>query len=144
MTYELSLLIDGPGSDPNHRSHWSFLLHRPGSTYGTIMHVELLDLSRLWYQCEERTGAPLSVPATEGRVRITKDLSEAQGAQVKRVVAGVGAPRDGRKRCKDWCLDVVVELEVEGLVEAGCAEWVGGLVGLPAKEVKGRVGREWV
>lgn len=47
--YTLSIAVYGPGEDPNHRSHWGFLIHGHGHEVGNLLHVQLLSLVGLVY-----------------------------------------------------------------------------------------------
>lgn len=47
---------------------------------------------------------------------------------------------DGKRGCQDWVLDVLVSLEVEGLVGEGTAGVWGALVGKDVEAVRGVVG----
>lgn len=143
MTHELSITVFGPGTDPRYRSHWGFMIHRMGDTYGELLHTKVLDLDRLWYQFEERSGASVISQQSEGRFKIAT-LSDGMRSKVKKVICAEPPPRDGQKRCQDWVLDVIVSLEVEELVDAGLSNQVQGLVGKSAKDLAAAVGSAWV
>ena len=49
-THVLSIVVSGPGTDPNHRSHWAFAIHETNSEFGHILDVNVIDLQRLIYQ----------------------------------------------------------------------------------------------
>ena len=141
--YTLSIVVHGLGTDPNNRSHWQLALHKPPSPLATVLQVLLLDLASLTYSFDARTGEVLLPESAEGRVEIGT-LDMAAYVAVKRVVEGVKVPNNGRDRCQDWVLDCIVALEVEGLVDEGTSEWIGGLVGRSAAEVKKEAGERWV
>jgi hypothetical protein len=142
-TYTLSIVLHGPGTDPNNRSHWTLALHRPPSPLATVLQVNVLDLASLTYASTTRNGEVLLPASAEGRVEVGT-LDMAGYIAVKRVVEGVQAPNNGKDRCQDWVLDYIVALEVEGVVAEGTSEWVGGLVGRSAVEVEKEVGDRWV
>src|SRR6266536_1001225 len=143
MSFELSIAVYGSGTDPRYRSHWGFMIHRLGENYGELLHTQLLDLDRLWYQFEERSGAPLTSQQSEGRFKIAT-LTDEKRHVAKRVISAEPPPRDGKKRCQDWVLDVVISLEVEEVVDAGLSNLVQGLVGKSAKDLAAAVAPAWV
>jgi hypothetical protein len=70
MAYELSIEVFGTGEDPNHRSHWGFVIHRPSLLFGDLLHVKAIDLDRLWYEFDPRMGTPLVTMQALGMVKI--------------------------------------------------------------------------
>ena len=66
-TLALSIVVYGPGTDANHRSHWAIALHRSHLQTGTILHVWPIDLSRLIYQLEIRNNTALDSQSPEGK-----------------------------------------------------------------------------
>ena len=48
--FSLSIVVDGPGTDLNHRSHWTFAIHHNAAETGIIMQVQVTDLSKLIYR----------------------------------------------------------------------------------------------
>ncbi|KAL4970757.1 uncharacterized protein BDV14DRAFT_1749 [Aspergillus stella-maris] len=136
-THELYIPISGPGLSPQSRSHWSFLLRTPGATYGDLLHVQVIDLAKLWYQFDAREGIDLSRRSlqAEGMVKIA-DLTAEQRRRAIAVIRGEAAPRDGKRRCQEWIVDALVGLEVEELVEGGMAERWNKFVGWRAEDVK--------
>ena len=143
-TKSLSLLITGPGLSPQHRSHWSLALHSPASTIGRIYQVSVISLSHLLYIFDVRDGVDIRPQGSEGSFELASGLDWEKARGVEEVIRGEEAPRDGRERCQDLVLRVVVGLEVEGLVESGMTERVAGCVGRSAAEVRGVVGGAWV
>jgi hypothetical protein len=141
--YTLSIVVHGPGTDPDNRSHWTLAFHRPPSDLATVLQVLVVDLASLTYIFDARTGEVLLPPSAEGRVEIGV-LDMAGYAAARRVVESVDAPGNGKDRCQDWVLDCVVALEVDGLVGEGVSEWVGKLVGRSAVEVEREAGKRWV
>lgn len=135
-THELYIPISGAGLTPQSRSHWSFLLRTPGKSYGDLLHVQVIDLDRLWYQFDSREGIDLTTLHAEGMVKIT-DLSAEQRRRVLSVIRAEAAPRDGKRKCQEWVVDALVSLEVEELVPDGTAEVWSGLVGRGMGEVRG-------
>ena len=143
MSFHISILVSGPGTDPRHRSHWAFSIHRDDEEFGEILNVQVIDLQRLWYQYEERTGEPGQKHRCEGRIKIAT-LTDTQRLMAKKVISGEPAPRDGKRRCQDWILDATISLEADGVVESGTSEYIQRLVGKPAAEVAKIVGGKWV
>ncbi|KAL4919928.1 hypothetical protein BDW62DRAFT_178020, partial [Aspergillus aurantiobrunneus] len=144
-THELYIPISGPGLTPQSRSHWAFLLRTPNSTYGDLLHVQLIDIPRLWYQFDSREAIDLCTLQADGMAKVT-DLTAEQRRRLLAVVRREPAPRDGKRTCQEWVVDALVALEVEELVPEGTAGVWGGLVGRGVglvKEVMGREGR-WV
>lgn len=134
MTYRLSIKISGEGKHSSYRSHWGF---------GDLLHVLILDLNRLWYQFEHRSGS--NIPTNTQVVGICKiaDLDSIQRRKAIEVIEAETAPRDGKRRCQDWVCAALVSLEVEELVPAGTAEVWLGLVGRSEKEVERAVEEDW-
>lgn len=62
----LSVVVDGPDSDPNHRSHWALAIHRYGSNNGILLQVSASELSKLVYQFETRRDVVLRSKSSEG------------------------------------------------------------------------------
>lgn len=143
MEYQLSIQVFGAGEDPNHRSHWGFVINQPPSLVGDILHVRPIDLGRLWYEFESRFGTELPIMQALGMCRIAT-LSPQQRRLAIEVITNEPAPRDGKRKCQDWVFSTVIALEVEELVPAGTAEFWKGMVGLPAREVQRAVGEQWM
>jgi hypothetical protein len=93
--YTLWIGVDGDGEDPNHRSHWGFLLARPGDLLGRLLHVELISLEGLIYQFETRTGHPLESQSCEGRVLIDH-IDSTKYHQVVKIISDEPAPRNNK------------------------------------------------
>ncbi|KAL4909111.1 hypothetical protein BDW74DRAFT_174324 [Aspergillus multicolor] len=144
QTHELLLPISGLGLTPTSRSHWSFLLRTPSASYGDLLHVQPISLAPLWYQFDAREGIDISSFQAEGMAKIA-DLTTEQRRQVIKIIRAEPAPRDGKRRCQDWVVDVLVSLEVEELVPPGTAGVWGAMLGKGAREVRGCFwGRGWV
>lgn len=95
MSYELAVSVCGRGEDPNHRSHWGFLLSAPGSQYGNLLQVVPLDLERLIYQFERRDGESLESRSCEGRY-IVANLSAPKYQEAESIITREPAPRNGK------------------------------------------------
>ncbi|KAL4993784.1 hypothetical protein BDV10DRAFT_189673 [Aspergillus recurvatus] len=134
-THELYIPISGLGLTPTSCSHWSFLLRTPGASYGDLLHVQPISLSPLWFQYDAHEGIDISSLQAEGMVKIA-DLTPEQRRQVVKIIRSEPAPRDDKRRCQEWVVDVLVSLEVEELVSPGTAGVWGGLLGMPAREVR--------
>ncbi|KAF2661331.1 hypothetical protein K491DRAFT_449648 [Lophiostoma macrostomum CBS 122681] len=143
MSYYLSVIVDGPGDDPNHRSHWAFALHAPGSSVGNLLQVNLLDLNRLVYSFDKRKDVKVQSESSEGYFSIAT-LSLEQYQRADQIISQEPAPNNGRDRCQDWVQNCIIALEVEEMVPSGTSEWLGGLVGQPAATVASKTGSRWV
>ncbi|EGX48058.1 hypothetical protein TWF173_003782 [Orbilia oligospora] len=139
--YQLSIVIYGPGTDPNNRSHWALALHREGEIHGDLFQVLLVDRDRLWYQFDKRTGVEILDKSSEGCVTVAT-ISVGHRRHAKRIMSTEPVPMDGLKRCQDWVADCIVTLEIEEIVEAGTSHFVQRLIGLPASSVAEEVGPE--
>ncbi|KAF2792385.1 hypothetical protein K505DRAFT_326193 [Melanomma pulvis-pyrius CBS 109.77] len=137
-THILYIVLEGDGLTPENRSHWSFAFHRPDSHIANVLQVLLLDDLRLLYHFDRRDGVPFPVPGAQGAVRLA-ELSASEYSRAQHLISKEPPPRDGKERCQDWVLNCVVGLEVEGILEGGSAELVGGLVGLSAQAVKAEI-----
>ncbi|KAL2835118.1 hypothetical protein BDW59DRAFT_155943 [Aspergillus cavernicola] len=142
MAYELSIEVCGPGLTPQSRSHWGFAIRERGASFGDILHVQLIDLERLWYQFDAREGIDLATMQAEGMAKVV-DLTAEQRRQIVAVIRAEPAPRDGKRRCQEWVVDTLVSLEVEELVPDGTAEFWTALIGKRAGEVRLAAGADW-
>ncbi|KKK12609.1 hypothetical protein P175DRAFT_0477887 [Aspergillus ochraceoroseus IBT 24754] len=146
MAYRLAIEVFGPGDDPNYRSHWAFLIYRPGDDFGDLLHVQVIDLKRLWYEPDYREGTNIVTPMVSyqaaGMCKVT-DLDGQQRRKAIEVIRAEPAPRDGKRRCQDWVFDTLISLEVEELVESGTAETWKGRIGMPASDLARACGADW-
>ncbi|KAJ5084471.1 hypothetical protein NUU61_009050 [Penicillium alfredii] len=142
MTYELAIEISGAGEDPNHRSHWGFVIHQPPQPFGDLLHVHLIDLDRLWYDFEVRVGSTIPSMQAVGKVKLAS-LDARQRHEAIEVISAEPAPRDGRKRCQDWVFDALLALEVNDLVPDGSCRFWKGMVGRAARDVRVAAGDSW-
>lgn len=92
--YVLSIVIYGPGTDPNHRSHWAFAIHRKTAESGVLLHVQLIDLSKLIYQYDERRGVDVRSRSSEGSFAVAP-LTNEQVQQAVKIIREEQAPNDG-------------------------------------------------
>jgi hypothetical protein len=99
--YTLSIGVDGDGEDPNHRSHWGFLLFKPGNEVGNLLHVQLISLEGLVYQFETRSGEPLESQSSEGSVFLGH-IEPTKYNQVVKIISEEPAPRNNEMRT--WLL----------------------------------------
>ena len=143
MAYKLSILVSGPGTDPRYRSHWGFMINQTDRDLGDLLHTQLIDLSRLWYQFEERTDTPVISKSSEGRI-VLATLTAEQREKAKQIIRQEQAPRDGRKRCQDWVSDTIISLEAEEIVDAGLSTVVAQWVGQSAAQVSRAAGWRWI
>jgi hypothetical protein len=142
-THVLSIVVYGPGTDSNHRSHWAFAIHRKTSDSGILLHVQLIDLKKLIYTFNERTGVDVRSKSSEGSFQV----AFLEGQQVHRaaeIIRKEVAPSDGIERCQDWVQNAIISLEVEGIVPSGTSVWIEKLVGKAATDVAQAVGNKWV
>jgi hypothetical protein len=95
--YTLSIGVYGDGEDPNHRSHWGFLIFSPGSEVGNLLHVQLISLQGLIYQFETRSGHPLESQTCEGRVLLGY-IESTKYNQVVKIISEEPAPRNNKVR----------------------------------------------
>ncbi|KAI9756471.1 MAG: hypothetical protein M1815_003569 [Lichina confinis] len=141
-SYELSIGVFGPGKDPNNRSHWAFVVSKPGDAIGDRLHVVLLDRNSLRYVFEIRSGVPIKSLQSEGRCVITV-WDSVQRQKGVHVIESELAPQDGKRRCQDWVLSTLISLEVEELVPSATSERWEALVGKSATEVEAALGDSW-
>ncbi|KAF2268696.1 hypothetical protein CC78DRAFT_350808 [Lojkania enalia] len=142
MSYTISIVVHGPGDDPNHRSHWSFALYRDNSVIGNVLHVVLLDLNKLIYGFDKRTGVSYHSRSSEGIFTVA-NLTHSQYLQADRIISQEPPPRNGKDRCQDWAYNCIIALEVEEIVPSGTSQWISGLVGQPAAVVEKMTGSRW-
>ncbi|KAA8645113.1 uncharacterized protein ATNIH1004_009330 [Aspergillus tanneri] len=142
MAFYLCVEAFGNGEDPNHRCHWGFLLHHSQEDFGDLYEVQLIDLKKLWYQANCREATTIRDPQAVGMCKIAVLDAKSRYAAI-RVIKDEPAPRDGKRRCQDWTVDVLISLEAEELVASGTAERWGRLVGMTAKELAVDSGDNW-
>ncbi|RPA84248.1 hypothetical protein BJ508DRAFT_412937 [Ascobolus immersus RN42] len=140
---QLSLLIEGVGISHDTPSHWAFALHSANSTTCTLLNVLVLDDSipqaRRVYGLDRRDGHEMINNDSQGRLLLAPDLTAIQYKKASEVIEAEPAPLNAKgegENCQNWCLNALVDLEVEELVEAGLSEWLGSLVGKSAQFVK--------
>ena len=139
--YLLSIIVYGRGDDPNHRSHWAFAIHRPGSELCSLYHVYLIG-EGLIYQFEERSGQPLESQSSEGYF-LVGHIKASNYTRTKQILSQEPAPRNGRDRCQDWAMNCIIELETEELVEDGTSELISKLIGKNLEQLKAIVQDRW-
>lgn len=142
-TYSLSIVVDGPGTDANHRSHWTFAIHHNAAETGTIMQVQVIDLSKLIYQFDERRGVEIRSKGSEGSFTVAS-LTQQQMRQAVQIIREEPEPRNGVERCQDWVLRTVISLEAEEVVPPGASAEIETLIGKTAAAVAHQVGGRWV
>lgn len=142
MAFELFIEVFGNGDDPNHRSHWGFLVARQGDDFGDLYHVLLIDQSKLWYQLDVRRGTTIKTRQAEGVCKIPLQDGALLSKTIK-IIESEPAPQDGKRKCQDWTVDVLISLEAEEIVEAGTAEKWGNRVGMNAKDLAKDCGGDW-
>lgn len=141
--YHLSIIIQGRGDDPLHRSHWVFAVHRAHSKLCTLFQVNLLSEEGLIYQFETRGGESLDSQSNEGYFLVTKFKADEYN-RVTQLISREPAPRNGKDRCQDWVLGCVIVLETEELVGDGMAELVDSLVGNNVYQVGDILKDRWI
>jgi len=142
-SYVLSIVVYGPGTDTNHRSHWAFAIHQETAKSGILLHVQVIDLNKLIYQYDERNGVDIRSKSSEGSFTVTS-LTKEHLQQAVKVIREEPAPRDGVERCQDWILRAIISLEAEEIVPSGTSAWIETLVGQAATAVEHAVGSRWV
>lgn len=142
-SYSLSIVVDGPGTDANHRSHWTFAIHHNATETGIIMQVQVIDLSKLIYQFDERRDVAIRSKGSEGSFTVAS-LTHEQMRQAVKIIREEPAPRDGAERCQDWVLRTVISLEAEEVVPPGASAEIEKLIGKTAATVARQVGSRWV
>ena len=141
--YSLSVVVDGPGTDANHRSHWTFAIHHNAAETGIIMQVQVIDLDKLVYQFDERRGVEIRSKGSEGSFAVAS-LTHEQMQQAVRIIRKEPAPRDGLERCQDWVLRTIISLEAEEIVPPGASAEIETLIGKTATAVAQQVGERWI
>jgi hypothetical protein len=141
--YSLSVVVDGPGTDANHRSHWTFAIHHNAAETGIIMQVQVIDLSKLIYQFDERKGVNIRSKGSEGSFAVAS-LTHEQMQHAVRIIREEPAPRDGVERCQDWVLRTIISLEAEELLAPGASAEIESLIGKPATTVAQQVSERWI
>ena len=142
-SYSLSIIVDGPGTDANHRSHWTFAIHHNAAETGIIMQVQVIDLDKLIYQFDERRGVDIRSKGSEGSFSVAS-LTNEQMQQAVRIIREEPAPRDGVERCQDWVLRTIISLEAEEIVPPGASAEIETLIGRTATAVAQQVGERWI
>ena len=97
--YTLSIGVYGDGEDPNHRSHWGFLISSPGNEVGNLLHVRLISLQGLICQFETRSSYPLASQTCEGRVLLGY-IESTKYNQVVKIISEEPAPRNNKVRIR--------------------------------------------
>jgi hypothetical protein len=140
--YELYLTVSGRGLDPNNRSHWAFMISRRGDNFGDLHNVVLINLEALLFMYEVREGSLLDSQECEGYclLAVWNNEQRQQGIQA---IKDEPPPRDGRSRCQDWAVEVLLSLETQELVPGGTFERWERLVGTPARELAASLGLAW-
>lgn len=143
MDYNLSIEVFGPGTNPNFRSHWGFMINKPGNLeFGDLLQVEVIDANKLWYGFAPRYATKIIDKAAVGMCKITNLTSE-QRRQAITIIEKEPAPRNGIGRYQDWMFDALISLEIEELVPPGTSEFWKGMVGRSAQEVAAACGNQW-
>jgi hypothetical protein len=142
-SHSLSIVVDGPGTDANHRSHWSFAIHHDNADNGIVMQVQVIDLSKLIYQFDERSGVEFLSKGSEGSFKVAS-LTQEQVRKAVKIIREEPAPKDGVERCQDWVLRTIISLEAEEIVPPGASAGIEGLVGETAAAVAQQVDERWI
>lgn len=107
------------------------------------MQVQVIDLSKLIYQFDERTGVDIRSKGSEGSFAVAS-LTHEQMQQAVRIIREEPAPRDGVERCQDWVLRTIISLEAEELLAPGASAEIESLIGKPATTVAQQVSERWI
>lgn len=140
--YVLSIIVDGPGTDPKHRSHWALAIHRRDERSGILLQVNVIELSRLIYQFDIRQDVLLRSRNSEGSFLVAP-LAQSSTKKAVEIISEEPAPRDGVERCQDWVLRAMISLEAEEIVPAGTSHWISDLIGQSAENVARMVSARW-
>ncbi|CAG8944182.1 unnamed protein product [Penicillium salamii] len=144
MNYDLSIEVFGPGTNPNFRSHWGFMINKPGNLeFGDLLQVEVVDANKLCYGFAPRYATKIIDKGAVGMCKIANLTSE-QRRQAITIIEKEPAPRNGVKKCQDWTFDALLSLEIEELVPSGTSEFWKGMVGRPAREVAEACSTRWL
>lgn len=108
-----------------------------------MVHVDLLDRGKLWYQLDRRNGVSVLSASAEGYFTIIS-MNASQYSQVYSVISREDPPRDGVSRCQDWVFEAVLSLEAEDLVPDGTSAWIESLVGKSSSELALTLRDRWV
>lgn len=141
-SHSLSIVVDGPGTDANHRTHWTFAIHHDNADHGTIMQVQVIDLGKLIYQFDERRSVDIRSKGSEGSFTVAS-LTLKQAQQAAEIIRQEPAPRDGVKRCQDWVLRTTISLEAEEVVPPGTSADIETLIGKTAAAVAQQIADRW-
>lgn len=141
--HDLSIVIFGPGIDARNRSHWAFAIHERGSNIGTILQVLVIDLNRLIYQFDERSGVDVRSESSEGSFSVAA-LEKEQIRQAIKIIREEPAPRDSVERCQDWVLRTTISLEAEEIVPPGTSSWIQSLIGQASATVAQITASRWI
>ena len=142
-SHSLSIVVDGPGTDANHRSHWTFAIHQNDADIAIVMQVQVIDPSKLIYQFDERRGVDIRGKGSEGSFTVAP-LTQEQVRQAVKIIRNEPAPRDGVERCQDWVLGTMISLEAEEVVPPGASAEIETLIGKTAAAVAHQVGERWI
>ena len=140
--FMLSIVVDGPGTDVNYRSHWAFVLHKTDEDRGLLLHVSPIDLSRLIYQFDRRSDVIIRTRSSEGSFALA-NIAPQDVKRTTEIISQEPAPTDGVERCRDWVLRTVISLEAEELIPPGSSDWISRLVGESAQLVAQATGSRW-
>jgi len=118
------------------------MICRRGDNFGDRHNVILINLEGLLFMYEARQGLLLESQECEGRclLAVWNGEQRLQGIQAMR---DEPPPRDGRRRCQDWTVEVLLSLEAQELVPDGTFERWERLVGTPARELAASLGPAW-
>ncbi|KAF2473208.1 uncharacterized protein BDR25DRAFT_387380 [Lindgomyces ingoldianus] len=100
MSYYLSVVVYGPGNDPNHRSHWAFAFYAPGSLIRNLLHVTLLNLNKFVYAFDKCKGVNVHSKSSKGYFTIAT-LSPEQYQRADQIISQEPAPNNRKDRCQD-------------------------------------------
>ncbi|KAJ5803940.1 uncharacterized protein N7518_000243 [Penicillium psychrosexuale] len=143
MAYNLSIEVFGSGDSPTHRSHWGFMINKPGNLeFGDLLQVEVVDSDRLWYGFAPRYATKIIDKAAVGMCKLT-DLTSQQRHDVIKTIEKVPAPKNSIGLCQDWIFDALLSLEIEEFVPSGTSAFWKGMIGRPAREVAAACGTQW-
>lgn len=127
-TYSLSIAVDGPVADANHRSRWAFAIHHNTADTSTLMQVQTINLEKLIYRFDERRAVNIRSKGSEGSFQVAS-LTQVQVRQVVDIIRDEPAPEDGTERCQDWVLRASISLKAGEILPSGASAEIETLMG---------------
>lgn len=77
-------------------------MHQPSQVFGDLFHVKVIDIGKLWYEFDTRTGTPLATMQAVGKVKIA-NLTASQRQAAINVISSEKPPRGGVRARPGQC-----------------------------------------